>query len=198
MSAGRGSRRRAPARPPGRGCRALAVAGAGVAVLVGVLLVVSSRDGGGEGPAPPPPGVTVFEGLTNEHVSGEVDYPQNPPVGGPHAPVWQNCGVYSSPVPEETAVHSMEHGAVWLTYRPGLSRSQVRDLEELAEGRGHVLVSPYPGLPAPVVASAWERQLVVADAEDPRLERFVDAFERGPHSPEPGAPCRGGVGTPRR
>ena len=198
MSARRGPRPRTPPRETRRRSRPLAVAAAGVAAMVGVLLVLASRGGDDDQPASPPPGVTVVEGLANDHVQGDVDYPQNPPVGGPHAPVWQNCGVYSSPVPSETAVHSMEHGAVWLTYRPDLARSEVRDLQELAEERSYVLVSPFPGLPAPVVASAWGRQLVVADADDPRLERFVDAFERGPQSPEPGAPCSGGVGAPGR
>jgi hypothetical protein len=47
-----------------------------------------------------------------------VDYPQSPPVGGPHNPIWQNCGFYSKPVRDEYAVHSMEHGAVWITYSP--------------------------------------------------------------------------------
>ena len=34
---------------------------------------------------------------------------------GEHNPVWQNCGFYNKPVRDESAVHSLEHGAVWIT-----------------------------------------------------------------------------------
>ena len=69
-------------------------------------------------------------------------------------------------------------------------------LRELAASHPHVLVSPYPGLPAPVVAVAWNRRLRLASATDPRLLQFVAAFAAGPQAPEPGATCAGGVGTP--
>jgi len=39
-----------------------------------------------------------------------------PPMGGTHNQVWQNCGVYETPLRSDLAVHSLEHGAVWITY----------------------------------------------------------------------------------
>jgi hypothetical protein len=124
-----------------------------------------------------------------------VDYPQSPPVGGPHNPIWQNCGFYSKPVRNEHAVHSMEHGAVWITYSPDLPEDQVEEIKSLTL-KNYVLVSPYPGLPAPVVASAWGKQLRLDSANDPRLGQFVTTYRLGPQNPEPGAPCSGGVGSP--
>jgi hypothetical protein len=47
-----------------------------------------------------------------------------------------------------------------------------------------------------VVASAWGKQLKVESAEDPDLERFIDAYSQGPQIPEPRAPCSRGVGRP--
>jgi hypothetical protein len=105
----------------------------------------------------------------------------------------QNCGFYSEPVRNETAVHSMEHGAVWITYRPGLPTEQVDKLRELATSKTYVLVSPYPDLPAPVVASAWGNQLRLDSAEDPHLKQIVATFRQGPQTPEPGTPCTGGT-----
>jgi Protein of unknown function (DUF3105) len=96
-------------------------------------------------------------------------------------------------VRNETAVRSMEHGAVWITYRPGLPTEQVDKLRELATRKTYVLVSPYPDLPAPVVASAWGRQLRLDSAEDLHLKRFVATFRQGPQTPEPTAPCTGGT-----
>lgn len=145
-----------------------------------------------------PPGVRVFEDLSDDHVEGDVDYPQTPPVGGPHAPSpnWQNCGFYSQPVPEEQAVHSMEHAAVWITHGPDLASEQVDALRQLAARHEYVIVSPFPDLPSPLVASAWGVQLRLDSAADPGLQNFVDRFERGDQAPEPRGPCSGGAGTP--
>lgn len=141
-------------------------------------------------------GLKTYTGLSRTHVTTPVTYPQVPPVGGDHAPVWLNCGVYRSAVPNENAVHSMEHGAVWITYQPTLPASQVKMLEALAKGQQYMIVSPYPGLPAPVVASAWGKQVYLTGADDPRLQKFIKAYLQGPQTPEPGAACVGGVGTP--
>src|SRR5215475_12613712 len=81
-----------------------------------------------------PLGVQRFSGLARTHVQGRVSYPQTPPVGGPHNPAVLNCGIYTSPVPNENAVHSLEHGAVWVTYRPGLSAAEVTALQNLVRG----------------------------------------------------------------
>jgi Protein of unknown function (DUF3105) len=142
-----------------------------------------------------PEGVQSFEIPSRFHTEGPVSYQPIPPVGGDHAPVWQNCGFYDAPIRNENAVHSLEHGVVWITYRPDLlSPDQIEALRGLASNHSHVLVSPYTGLPAPVVASAWGRQLMLEGAYDPRLEQFVSAFERGMQSPEPNGPCTGGIG----
>jgi len=93
-------------------------------------------------------------------------------------------------------VHSIEHGAVWITYQPDLNQDEVERMRDLAQNESYVLVSPYPGLDSPVVASAWGKQLRLESAEDPDLERFVNAFSQGPQTPEPGAACTGGIGVP--
>jgi hypothetical protein len=90
----------------------------------------------------------------------------------------------------------MEHGAVWITYRPDLTESDVTILRGLVAGKSHALLSPYPSLPAPVVASAWGVQLKLDGAADPRLPFFIEKYHNGPQTPEPGAPCSGGLGEP--
>lgn len=129
------------------------------------------------------------------HVAGPISYKENPPVGGPHNIVWQNCGIYDAPIHNEHAVHSMEHGAVWITYRPGLPPDQVQMLKTVASD-DFMLLSPYPGLPAPVVASAWNHQITLDGASDPRLQAFIDEYKTNPATtPEFGASCAGGIGT---
>jgi hypothetical protein len=141
----------------------------------------------------PPVGLESFPDPGAGHVDGPVAYAQTPPVGGEHSPVWQNCGYYPAPVANEAGVHSLEHGAVWVTYRPDLAQDQIETLRELAESQSYILVSPYPDLPAPVVASAWGEQLRLESADDPRLAQFVRVYRLGPRTPEPGAACTGGT-----
>jgi hypothetical protein len=146
----------------------------------------------------PPPGVQHFDNLSRNHVNNPVQYPQNPPVGGDHNPIWLNCGIYSSPVPSENAVHSMEHGSVWITYQPNLPANEVSALQKLVGKNTYVILSPYPGLPAPIVASAWGVQAKYTSASDPNLAQFMHYYRQGPQTPEQGASCTGGTGTPQQ
>jgi hypothetical protein len=110
--------------------------------------------------------------------------------------VWLNCGIYTTPVRNENAVHSLEHGAVWITYQPSLAPSAVQHLVSLVKGRAYVILAPYPGLPAPIVASAWGLQLKLQTANDPRIAEFIQKYANGPQAPEPGGECTGGTGSP--
>ena len=141
-------------------------------------------------------GVVTYANLSRQHVNGTVAYAQIPPVGGNHGAQWLNWGIYESPVPNENAVHSLEHGAVWITYAPTLAQVQVQRLIDAAKGQTYVILSPYPGLSAPVVASAWGTQLKLQSATDPRLAEFIQKYQQGPQTPEPGGECSGGVGAP--
>lgn len=179
--------------------RVITVAAGTVVLIALVVAGFATLDLGGRPPSSqPPPGVQVFPVPSADHVAGLVRYPQTPPVGGPHAQVWQNCGAYPTPVANENAVHSLEHGAVWVTYQPSLSAAAVAELRDLAFQHPRMLLSPFPGLPAPVVASAWGAQLRLSDVKDPRLAKFVAVYELGRQAPEPGGECTGGIGTPLR
>ena len=165
------------------------VVAAGLIVYLIVHAIVTAPPG-------PIPGVLTYSNLSHNHVNGKVNYAQNPPVGGDHAQIWLNCGVYSSPVPNENAVHSMEHGAVWITYQPNLASADVNHLTSLVSGHSYVILSPYLGLPSPVVASAWGVQLRVTSVTDARLKQFIQKYEQGPQTREVGGACSGGVGNP--
>jgi hypothetical protein len=162
-----------------------------VAVVALALLFLSSQ-----GIKSDIPGVVSYSNLDRSHVNGAVSYPQSPPVGGAHSPIWQNCGIYDKPIANENGVHSLEHGAVWVTYQPDLPANTVEQLRSQVRGHSSLLLSPYPGLSSPVVASAWGLQLKLNDASDPRLAQFISAYEQGPQTPEPGASCSGGLGNP--
>jgi hypothetical protein len=168
--------------------------GVGILLIATVGAFIAHAASGGSDPGNKISGLKTYSALGRGHVAGTVDYKQTPPVGGDHNPLPQTCGAYSDPIANENGVHSMEHGAVWITYRPGIDEAEVAVLQQLASNT-YVLVSPYPGLPAPVVASAWGKQVRLTSATDSRLQKFLNAYRQGPQAPEQGSACRG-TGTP--
>ena len=168
--------------------------------VVGVLIFQEAQrqDELDQAAKQPIQGVQSFDKLSRNHVETPVTYPQTPPVGGDHNPVWLNCGVYPAPVANENGVHALEHGAVWVTYQPSLPAAQVETLKKLVKANSYAVLSPYEGIKSPVVASAWGKQLALPSADDPRLAVFMRTYLQGPQTPEPGAPCTGGTGTPEQ
>jgi hypothetical protein len=59
-----------------------------------------------------------------------------------------------------------------------------------------IILAPDPTLQATIVATAWRVQLPLPDAADPRLVDFVERYQLGPYTPDPGPACSGGVGRP--
>lgn len=139
-------------------------------------------------------GVATYEDLGRDHVAEAVTYDQDPPVGGDHNQAWWNCGIYSEPIPTYHAVHSLEHGAVWLTYRSDIDEAGLATLTELAD-REFMMLSPNDTQESPIVATAWGVQLEVDAADDPQLPLFISEYVQGPQTPEPGAACTGGTTT---
>src|SRR5919112_4756748 len=193
------------AKSRGDGGRTTRSAGGGLSkstILIGLVVVAFIAgfgaliwvDSGQRQESEPPEGVEEFDvGAAGKHTQDPVDYEQDPPAGGEHNPVWQNAGFYEEPVRSENAVHTQEHGAVWITYSPDLPQDQQDRIREIVESQDCLLASPYPGLDSPVVASAWGSQIRLESADDENLERFISTYRRGPQTPEPGAACTGGT-----
>ncbi len=162
---------------------------AGLVVLIGLALIAPSQRA--EDREVGISGVRTYADLSRDHVSPPIEYAQTPPVGGPHVDEWLACNgeVYDAPVADESAVHSLEHGAVWVTYADSLSADEVASLADRVEGGDYRFLSPYPDQDNPVMLTAWGLQLAVESVDDPRIEEFLVAYSNGPQTPEPGATC---------
>jgi hypothetical protein len=180
----------------------IAAAWSAVLVLVVVVVLVITTSGtpknASASTATPSAiaGVQTFPNQTAQHVTGTVAYDPLPPVGGDHSVTLLNCGVYSENVPNENAVHSLEHGAVWITYDAStITGDQLATLRKAIPST-YAILSPFVGLPTSVVASAWGAQLDLTDPADPRLAAFITAYRGAATAPEPGSPCTGGLDGP--
>jgi hypothetical protein len=148
-------------------------------------------------PENPPKGLEVYPATTSRIVEGPIQYDRHPPTNGDHAPLWQKCGFYRESIEDRHAVHSLDHGVVWITYRPDLPQHQLETLRPYGN-ENYVMVSPYPGQNAPVIATSWRVQLKLNGANDPRLEQFVNEFKISELAPLSGNRCVLGVGNPKK
>ncbi|MFD8061453.1 DUF3105 domain-containing protein [Streptomyces cyaneofuscatus] len=145
--------------------------------------------------ASPVTGERSWDDLGREHVATKVDYPMNPPVGGDHNQVWMNCNadVYTAEIPKENAVHSLEHGAVWVTYNDKAPEADVKALTDKVKSTPYSFISPVKDQKEPLMLSAWGKQVTVESASDSRVGQFFSKYVQGPQTPEPGAACTGGL-----
>ena len=141
-------------------------------------------------------GVKTWKGtLGRTHVTKTVKYPMEPPVGGDHNQVWMNCNgdVYTKALNNMNAVHSLEHGAVWVTYNSKASQADVKALAEKVKKTPYTLMSPVEDQKDPIMLSAWAHQRTVKSASDPDVAKFFEAYVQGKQTPEPGAACTNGL-----
>lgn len=122
-----------------------------------------------------------------------VAYDQAPPFGGPHDQSWATCTgvVYTKPIRVENAVHSLEHGAVWITYNPDkVNADGIATLKAKVEGKPYTMMSPYPGLDSAVSLQSWGHQLKLDSPDDKRVGQFITALRLNNYTyPEVGADC---------
>ena len=169
-------------------------------VVVGVL--VHNRNAGGGSAANVPLTDLIDyrtshpDWLKTDHQEGPISYPMVPPAGGPHHSRWQNCmgDVYDKPIDQGNAVHSLEHGAVWITYQPDIEKTEIETLASKVRGGQFIMMSPYGGLSTKVSMQAWGYQLKIIDIHDKRIDGFIARF-RQKASVETGAACSNGETT---
>jgi hypothetical protein len=174
------------------------------AALIGILVYAAQNQGIGDHSSlkyaqSQISGLHSSKGYDRKHVEGLVNYPNQkdtPPVGGDHNQVPESCQVYTAPIANEHAVHSLEHGAVWVTYNPDkLSAADVATLKAKVGVDPYRMMSPYPGLKSPISLQAWGEQVFVNKVSDKRITRFLDLFTQGPQDLERGAACQGTTAT---
>ena len=172
----------------------IAISGGVIAVVLLIAVILSGTLNEPIGGVPEGTEQIVVGAPT--HVEGKIYEDNEVPAGGEHAPIWANCGFYSEPINAENALHSLEHGAAWITYTPDLPGGQLDILRRLTGPAERVLVSPVERRQSPITATAWGYQLELDSAHDPRLDQFVVEFAGSLNAPEPGGRCTGGVGVP--
>ena len=145
------------------------------------------------------PGLIVAKGkLSQDHKTTNLGYNLSKaiPMGGAHHPGWATCKAYSTFVAAEYAIHSMEHGAIWIAYDSSLKSSEVKTLTAYTKNDPYLLLTPINKAPSPITVTAWGYQLKLEKASDSRIKDFINAYQNSKSTPELGAPCQGGISDP--
>ena len=161
-----------------------------VGACLAVVVVAMSCGGDPAGVGLSLDGVEYLAVASREHTDQDLDYPTRPPAGGDHLGTWHNCGVYTVPLLDEAAVHSLEHGAVWVTYRPDLGAEAILSLTGELVAREQLLVSPHPDQTPSGVAPAWARRPAPSGVYRP-IHRRRRRPRGGGHLPDGDRPTAG-------
>lgn len=149
---------------------AVAVLGFVVVVVVGKMTAP---------PEPPRPGVEQSD-YGREHVKSKEYGGVQPPTSGPHAsPV--SWGVYDKEVRDDQAIHNMEHGGVFVSYQPSLSKDQIDKLKELLSEPfsnpefqpKKIVLAPRAANKSPIELSSWRRSEALASYDQKKIEEYM-------------------------
>lgn len=118
-----------------------------------------------------------------DHVANgtAISYKTNPPTSGTHYVVPEPWGVYEKEIPDGAAVHGLEHGGIWISYKD-IDESQKTILEKIGkENPASVIVSPRGADDTKIAVASWGRTMKL-DAADPALiQKYIDTYRnRGP------------------
>ncbi len=158
-----------------------------VLAVVGAFVFVFTR--------PTPERKKIGEAISDqgrEHITqGSTQHPSynsNPPTSGPHWPQQAECKIYTQEVPDEAAIHSLEHGAVWISYKDKNDNKLVEKLTDFAKKNlNKLLLSPRSKNDSSLAVASWGRSLKLEEFDEQQINEFIKANKN--NSPEPLASC---------
>jgi len=120
--------------------------------------------------------------------SAHDPYNSNPPTSGPHWEKQATCKVYDEPVADEAAIHSLEHGAVWITYKDKDDKELSDSLKSVVEkDPTKVLLSPRPENDSKIALASWTRLMKLDAFDESQITTFIKSNRN--NAPEGLAQC---------
>lgn len=122
-----------------------------------------------------------------EHIpvnSPRPDYNSNPPTSGSHYAQPTDWGIYSEELKDENVIHSLEHGGIWISYRPDIDTETKEKLEAIGKQYPKsVVVSPREANDAPIAIASWGKLDKLTVFDENRIIEFIKRNKN--KSPEP-------------
>src|SRR5574343_12907 len=128
----------------------------------------------------------AFENLGQTHIKiGESHpaYNSNPPTSGWHYVQPADWGVYDKPLIDEQALHNLEHGGIWISYK-GIDDQTKENLKKIAQANsGSVILSPRDADDSKIVLASWTRLEKLDSSDEARIIEFISRNKN--KAPEP-------------
>lgn len=104
-----------------------------------------------------------------------ADYNSNPPTSGPMYDDVSGPGFHDSEVPDEKAVHSMEHGAAIVWYKADLPKNKVEKITKAFQNAsGKSVMLPRKNLDTPIALTSWGRLLALKTIDAATIKEFIE------------------------
>jgi len=116
-----------------------------------------------------------------EGSKSQASYNSNPPTSGDHWPAPANWGVYKAEQPDERLIHNLEHGGIWISYKPDTAAETVAKLEDFAQRYRKVIVAPRAANDSNMALAAWTRLQKLESFDENAILEFIQAhYDQGP------------------
>lgn len=126
------------------------------------------------------------EGANHVAEGTKVEYKANPPASGDHYGVPANWGVYDHEIPDEAAVHNLEHGGVWINYKPEIPETAKEKLIEIAKSGSKIILTPRSKNDSLIAVVSWGRIYKTESFNEETIRNFVLKYENtGPEGKVP-------------
>lgn len=131
-------------------------------------------------PETPRPGVEQADKGQKHVADGTVPYGEpEPPTSGDHSsPVpWQ---AYEQEIPDMNVIHNLEHGGVYIAYRPDLPADQIAKIKGLFSkpfsnekfSPSKAVVAPRAANGSPIIMSSWNRNMKLDSFDEAKMMEY--------------------------
>lgn len=106
---------------------------------------------------------SASQGQQHVALDYQFDYNSNPPTSGPHYRSPANWGAYDYEVNDKIFIHNMEHGGIWIAYKPSIDPHVVEHLKSIMDefGGSKIVMAPRAANDSDIAVAAWTHLLKV-------------------------------------
>lgn len=133
----------------------------------------------------PVEGTQDFDVASRTHIAqgtNSQDFNTNPPSSGQHWASPAEVGYYDSPLVDEQVVHNLEHGHVWLTFKPDVAQEIKDKIKAIVEADSwKVVAASREANDSKFAYVAWGRVLKMEEFDENKVKDFIKTYRnRGP------------------
>ncbi|MDP4011699.1 MAG: DUF3105 domain-containing protein [Candidatus Roizmanbacteria bacterium] len=123
-----------------------------------------------------------IEGRDHVLEKDNVSYKTNPPTSGDHLAEAKTWGVYDEEIDNKAAVHGLEHGGIWITYKD-INAVEIQSLKEIGNSNSQsVIVSPRSENENKIVVASWGKMMKLESVDKAIIQKYIDTYKND--SPE--------------